>query len=148
MEGRGQYFLNYILLVFFFCAVGAVNGMAQINRANLNGTVTDPSGATVPGANVEVVAPDTGFKREATTGSSGVYSITSLPTGTYNLTVSAKGFNNFRVTNIQLSVGETRTQNAQLAVGSTTTMVQVQATTQALKTNNAELGTVIQSNQV
>src|SRR5690348_14955740 len=148
MKGRARYLLNGILVVVLFCAFGAVSGQAQINRANLNGTVTDPSGASVPGADVQVVAPDTGFKRDTTTGSSGVYSLSSLPTGTYNLTVSAKGFKIFNVTNIQLSVGETRTQNAQLAVGSATTMVQVKAAPQALKTNNAELGTVIQSNQV
>src|ERR1041385_5219189 len=117
MKGRGQYFLNYILLVFFFCAVGAVNGMAQINRANLNGTVSDPSGAIIPNAQVMAVAPETGFTRQATTGSSGVYSLSSLPIGTYDLTVSATGFKAFRVSGIQLTVGETRTLNAQLAVG-------------------------------
>ncbi|HEV2246892.1 MAG TPA: TonB-dependent receptor [Terriglobia bacterium] len=148
MKGRGQHFLNYILLVFFFCAVGAVNGMAQINRANLNGTVTDPSGATVPGATVEVVAPDTGFTRQVTTGSSGVYSINSLPIGTYDLTVSAKGFNTFRATSIQLTVGENRTLNAQLAVGAATTRVQVSATAVSLETNNAQLSTVVRSQQV
>ena len=74
----------------------AVSGaLAQINRANLNGTVTDPSGASIPNAKVEVVAPDTGFKRQTTTGSSGVYSISSLPTGTYDLTVSGNGFKTF-----------------------------------------------------
>src|SRR5690348_4047888 len=148
MKGRGQYFLNYILLVFFFCALGVVSGLAQINRANLNGTVTDPSGAVVPNATVEVVAPDTGFTRRATTGSSGVYSITSLPVGTYNLTVSANGFNTFRVTSIQLTVGESRTLNAQLAVGAATTRVQVSATAVSLETNNAQLSTVVRSQQV
>ena len=127
MRGRGRYFLNYILLVSVVCFLWTINGMAQINRANLNGTVTDPSGATVPGATVEVVAPDTGFTRQTTTGSSGVYSITSLPIGTYNLTISAKGFNTFRATSIDLTVGENRTLNAQLAVGAATPLVQVNA---------------------
>lgn len=53
----------------------AINLSAQINRANLNGTVTDASGARVPDAEVAVVAPDTGFTRQAATGRSGVYSI-------------------------------------------------------------------------
>lgn len=91
--------------------------LAQINRANLNGTVTDPSGASVPNAQVEVLAPDTGFKRQTTTGTSGVYSISSLPTGMYNLTVTGNGFKTFEEKGIQLSVGQTRTVNAQLEVG-------------------------------
>ena len=74
---------------------------SQIDRANLNGTVTDPSGASIPNANVEVVAPDTGFKRETTTGSSGVYSIGSLPNGSYDLAVSAKDFQTSAATGIR-----------------------------------------------
>ena len=81
----------------FFCALGAVSGMAQINRANLNGTVTDPSGASVPNAKVVIAAPDTGFTRQAISGTTGVYSITSLPVGTYDLTVSAPGFKAYQV---------------------------------------------------
>jgi len=84
---------------------------SQIDRANLNGTVTDPSGASIPNAKVEVVAPDTGFKRQTTTGNSGVYSLSSLPTGTYDLTVSGEGFKTFVMEGIQLSVGQTRTVN-------------------------------------
>ena len=122
--------------------------LAQINRANLNGTVTDPSGASVPNAQVEVLAPDTGFKRQTTTGTSGVYSISSLPTGMYNLTVTGNGFKTFEEKGIQLSVGQTRTVNAQLEVGSPTTMVEVRASAQALDSNNAEISTVIRTGQV
>jgi outer membrane receptor protein involved in Fe transport len=121
---------------------------AQINRANLNGTVTDPSGGSIPNAKVEVVAPDTGFKRQTTTGSSGVYSISSLPTGTYDLTVSGNGFRTFQEKGIELSVGQTRTVNVQLAVGAPTTTVEVRASAQALESNNAEISTVIRTGQV
>jgi hypothetical protein len=120
----------------------------QIDRANLNGTVTDPSGARVPNAQVEIIAPATGFKRQTTTGTSGVYSLSSLPTGTYNLTVSANGFETFLMEGIQLSVGQTRTADAQLVVGATATTVEVKASAQALDSSNAEIATVIQSQQV
>ena len=129
--------------------VFAVSGaLAQINRANLNGTVTDPSGASIPNALVEVVAPETGFKRQTTTGSSGVYSVSSLPTGMYDLTVSGKGFKTFEEKGIELSVGQTRTVNVQLVVGAPTTTVEVRASAQALDSNNAEISTVVQSRQV
>ncbi len=54
-------FISVLLLATVGFAVPGA--MAQINRANLNGTVTDPSGANIPNASVEVVAPATGFKR-------------------------------------------------------------------------------------
>jgi len=120
----------------------------QIDRANLNGTVTDPSGGSVPNAKVVVVAADTGFTRQVVTGESGVYSITSLPTGQYDLTVSHEGFKTFEEKGIRLSVGETRTVNAQLQVGTSTTLVKVDASAQTLETNNAEIATVIRSEQV
>ncbi len=121
---------------------------AQINRANLNGTVTDPSGASIPNAQVEILAPDTGFKRQTTTGTSGVYSISSVPTGVYDLTVTATGFKTLQEKAIQLSVGQTRTVNTQLEVGSPTTTVEVRASAQALDSNNAEISTVIRTGQV
>ncbi len=126
----------------------ATNLSAQIDRANLNGTVTDPSRASVPHAKVVVVAPDTGFTRQVTTESSGVYSISSLPTGTYDLAVTANGFGTFKEKGIELSVGQTRTVNVQLAVGAATTTVEVRASAQALDSNNAEISTVIQPQQV
>ena len=105
-------------------------------------------GRAFPTRQVEVVAPDTGFKRQTTTGSSGVYSISSLPTGTYDLTVSGNGFKTFQEKGIELSVGQTRTVNVQLVVGAPTTTVEVRASAQALDSNNAEISTVIQSRQV
>ena len=132
-----------ILFALFGATLFVGVAFGQINRANLNGTVTDPSGASIPNAQVEVVAPDTGFKRQTTTGSSGVYSISSLPTGTYDLTVSGNGFKTFEEKGIQLSVGQTRTVNVQLVVGAPTTTVEVRASAQALDSNNAEISTVI-----
>ncbi len=134
-------------LVLVFLSLAA-NLSAQINRANLNGTVMDPSGARIPNATVTVVAPDTGFKRQVTTGSSGIYSVSSVPTGTYVLTISDKGFKTFTMTGIDLSVGQTRTVNAQLEVGATAMKVQVRGTAVALDSNDAEIATVIRSQQL
>ena len=110
---------------------------SQVNVANLNGTVTDPSGGVVPNARVEVVSPDTGFKRQAVTGDAGVYSITGLPIGTYNVTFSLEGFKAHEVKGIQLFVGEIRTLDARLEVGVATQTVEVTGTAQALETTNA-----------
>ncbi|HEV2173291.1 MAG TPA: carboxypeptidase-like regulatory domain-containing protein, partial [Nitrospira sp.] len=146
MKRKPNLSLQVIVSIAFLCL--STNLGAQINRASLNGTVTDPSGARVPNSTVTIVEPDTGFRRQTTTGSSGVYSISSLPTGTYVLTVSDQGFKTFTITGIDLSVGQTRTVDAQLQVGAPTTNVQVQGTAVALDSSDAEIATVIQSQQV
>ncbi len=137
-----------VLLALLGASLFVGVAFSQIDRANLNGIVTDPSGASIPNAKVEVVAPDTGFKRETTTGSSGIYSIGSLPNGTYDLTVSAKDFQTSATTGIQLSVGQTRTVNVQLVVGAPTTKVEVRSTAAALDSNDAQISTVIRTGQV
>ncbi|TAM81496.1 MAG: hypothetical protein EPN47_12120 [Acidobacteria bacterium] len=146
MKRQPHLWVQVIVSIVFMCLT--TNLGAQINRASLNGTVTDPSGARIPTATVTVVAPETGFKRETTTGNSGIYSINSLPTGTYVLTVSDEGFKTFTITGIELSVGQTRTVNVGLKVGAPTTKVEVRGTSEALDSNDAEISTVIQSQQV
>ncbi|HUI42340.1 MAG TPA: TonB-dependent receptor, partial [Terriglobia bacterium] len=145
MNSRWRFISVLLLGSLGFAVSGAV---AQINRGNLNGTVTDPSGALVPHSLVEVVAPDTGFKRQTTTGSKGFYSINSLPTGTYDLTVTVSGFKIFQEKGIDLSVGQTRTVDVQLQLGAPTATVEVRASAQALDSNNAEISTVIRTQQV
>ena len=86
MEKRTLYSFSRILLASGVCFLWTVNGVAQVNRANLNGTVTDTSGSSVPKAKVELIEVDTGFTRQAGTGNSGVYSFVDLPIGTYDLT--------------------------------------------------------------
>src|SRR5437016_4017466 len=148
MERRLTAWWGYSLAVCLLISLWPTNLKAQVNVANLNGTITDVSGAVVPNARVEVVSPDTGFKRQATTGNSGVYSINSLPIGKYDLTISAQGFKTYSEKGIELSVGENRTVDAQLAVGMTTTTVEVQGIAQGLESNNAEISTVLRSSQV
>src|SRR5215472_935911 len=148
MKKNRVYSFNCILLAHALCFLWTVNCMAQVNRANLNGTVTDPSGANVPNAKVELVELDTGFTRETITGVSGVYSISSLPVGKYNLTISREGFKTYVRTGIELFVGQTHTMNAQLEVGTAKETVQVLGQAQAVDSSNAEIAGVVQSKQV
>jgi hypothetical protein len=137
-----------ILFSIFASLALAINLSAQIRGASLNGTVTDPSGASVPNAKVDLLSPSTGSSRQVVTGSSGVYSVTLLPIGTYTVTISAKGFKMFRATGVVLSVGEVRTLDAQLQLGATTEVVEVHASVAALQTSNAEIANVIQPQAV
>jgi hypothetical protein len=140
--------LNRTILISLFALLWAADANAQIERATLAGTITDPSGASVPKAAVAIVSPNTGFQRRVETGSSGVYSITDLPIGTYNVTVSHEGFRTFEEKGIELSVRQTRTVDVKLQVGTAIARIEVQGATQALENSNAELGTVLQSGQV
>src|SRR5438105_1627488 len=130
-----------VLVVF-----GGVVVYGQVDRANLNGTVADSTRAVVPGARVELVSRETGLKRVVNTGPGGVYSITGLPIGTYDLTISRAGFRNFEMKGIQLLIGQTRTVDADLQVG--TVEVRVQATTAPLETTNAGVGAVLEHQQL
>src|SRR5437764_10842088 len=126
--------------------IGIVYG--QVDRAGLNGTVMDTTGALVTNAHVEVVSRETGLTRTAETGPAGVYSITELPIGTYDLRISKAGFRTFDVKGVQLFVGQTRTLNAQLQVGAVSQEVEVQSSAAALETNNANVGSVLEHQQL
>ena len=134
------------LVVLLALSIGAVFG--QIDRAELNGTVTDASGAVVPNARVQVVSRETGLKRDILTGSAGNYTITSLPIGSYDLRITREGFRAFDMNSIRLSVGQTRTLDAKLELGGTTSQVDVQANAVALETSNAQVGGVLEHRQL
>jgi hypothetical protein len=148
MKGRSTVWLQYSLVICLLFPLWTTNLNAQVNVANLNGTITDPSGAVVPNARVEVVSPDTGFRRQVEAGEAGVYSITDLPIGTYDVTISHEGFETFDVRGIKLFIGQVRTLNARLRMGAATARVEVTGTAQGLETTNAEVGVVLEHQQL
>jgi hypothetical protein len=122
--------------------------LAQSDRATLAGTVTDSTGAQVPGATVALSDPDTGLKREAQTGSSGSYAFALLPIGTYNLTVSLQGFRSVTYKDVRLGVGDSRTLDVKLEVAAVSTAVNVESQATPLEREAATLGSVIGAQQV
>jgi len=143
MVTRTHFALATVLALFSGVVV-----YGQVDRANLNGTVTDSSRAVVAAARVELVSRETGLKRAVETGPTGIYDIAGLPIGTYHLTISRAGFRTFEVNGIQLFVGQTRTVDAELQVGTVSEDVQVQATVAPLETNNARVGAVLEHQQL
>ena len=103
---------------------------AQLPTATLNGTVTDPKGAVVTGANLSLTSVATGAGRTATSGSDGSYSFSNLLPGTYELTVEAPGFAKQDFKQIVLVVGRTTTINVPMTlapVGQTVTVTGAEA---------------------
>ena len=100
---------------------------SQIGGASLNGTVTDPSGASVPRAKVTATNTATGLARNTETNDAGFYAFAGLPVGTYDVTVDAQGFKAAKRTGLQLQVGAAATIDVRLEVGSAQETVSVAA---------------------
>jgi hypothetical protein len=118
------------------------------DRATLIGTITDPSGAIVSGAAVELRSADTGLHRESSTNESGIYEFSSLPIGSYSISVSKAGFKPVVIRQVDLLFGQVRTLDATLDVGSTTESVEVNARIDALNRTNGEIGGVVEAAQI
>jgi hypothetical protein len=121
---------------------------AQIDRAELEGTVTDTSGRVIAGADVKIEAIATGIAREQHTNSAGYYRFPGLAVGRYTMTVSADKFRTRVINDVILEVGQTRTLDARLGVGAVTEKVEVTATTEPVNRTSAEAGTVIRPEQI
>jgi outer membrane receptor protein involved in Fe transport len=110
---------SLLVVVAFSCAA-----FAQFEKGAVGGTVTDPTGAVVVGAQVTVTSTDTGAARQATTDSTGGFAIPGLPPGAYELKVSQKGFGDFRQ-KITISPGVRSTIDANLSAKGTEEVVEV-----------------------
>ncbi|MFT4113654.1 MAG: carboxypeptidase-like regulatory domain-containing protein [Silvibacterium sp.] len=107
------------------------------------GTVTDPSGAAVRGASVELLDPATGKSYKTVTGPKGTYSLANVPPGPgYKETITSQGFETTILTDIYMNVAATRTQDVKLSVGSVSSTVSVSASSQdvTLNTTDATVG--------
>ena len=128
-----------ILLVFVLLA--AVSLSAQTFRGTILGTVTDPSGAVLPGAKVTVKNVGTGTERTADTSADGSYALPELQIGTYTVTVTLAGFQTFVATGITVDVAGERRVDAPMKPGQVSTKVEVSGDLlPQVETTSAELG--------
>jgi len=118
---------------------------AQVLYGSVSGTVSDPSGAVVPGAQITIVNDTTGFTRTGTTDPAGLYRLLDIPEGTYTLTASASGFQVVKQTGLTVAIGQENLQDIKMTVGSTTQEVTVQASAEVLQTQKADVHTEISS---
>ena len=121
---------------------------AQSNRGTITGTVSDSTGALIPGVQVVLTNADTGAKSDTVTTGTGNYTLLQLPVGTYTLTVEQAGFSKYERTNVQVQVAVTTRVDVVLAVGSTTESVTVTADSTLLKTESAEQSMTITGKQI
>jgi hypothetical protein len=116
-----------LVLVFVVAAtlMATGRGDAQVLFGSIVGTVTDSTGALVPDATVSVKQIQTGETRSAVSNESGAYIVSTVPAGTYTVSISKAGFQTFDTVNIQVEINTTVRVNAALTVGSQTQTVTV-----------------------
>ncbi|HXH06513.1 MAG TPA: carboxypeptidase-like regulatory domain-containing protein [Vicinamibacterales bacterium] len=122
---------------------------AQSGTASLTGRVTDPQGAVIPGATVTVTNRSTGAARTTVTNESGIYQLSSLPPGLYDVTIELSGFRSARLEAIELRVDTaTRLPDVRLEVGALAETVTVQAQSPIINTTDASVGNVLSEQQI
>jgi len=121
---------------------------AQSSHGSMAGTVTDPTGAVIPGAKVLVTEESTGTKSQTVSTSSGDYRFTELPVGSYTVVATAPGFASSTATGVQVTVNSTSSINLKLTVGSQTENVTVDASGLRLETESSDVGGTVSNKQV
>jgi len=121
---------------------------AQTFRGAINGTVTDPSGSSVPNAQVKATEVATGIDHATVTTSDGGFAFQDIPLGQYKVTVTAPGFPPYTVDKVEVSAGTIYTLNVKLTLQSTTTTVEVSAAAITLDTTTATQNMTITSDVV
>src|SRR5271165_2225005 len=108
----------------FFLSSAFVRGQGL---STINGSVTDPSGGVIAGANITATEVDTSLARTTVSNQDGLYAITGLRPTRYTLSVEGRGFRQFTQTGLVLEANDTVTINVKLEVGATTETVNVNA---------------------
>ncbi len=121
---------------------------AQTSRGTVTGTVTDPSGATIPGATVELAGQGTGGVRSSVSNDAGLYRFDAVDPGVYDLQVKAGGFRTFSVKGMVVQAGLGATIDARMELGDAQAMVEVTASPVALQVEAPVRGGNVEQTQI
>ncbi len=138
--------LRVALLTGLMLASGQV--WAQAGATSLRGSVLDPRGAAIAGAEVTLSNAATAFSRKVATNASGEYQFVQLPPSTYTLTAVAPGFAPQKVEHLALQVNSPATINLTLAVAGQTTVIEVSGAAPLVNTQDASVGNAFNSEQL
>src|SRR5262245_28943573 len=128
------------LFLFLLCASFA---MAQLDTGTISGTVTDQTGAALPGAGVSIKNVGTGISRSLLTNEVGRYDAAALPVGTYEVTASLTGFQSLVRSGITLTVGRNAVVDMALQVGDISQSVTITAEASQVETTTATVTQLI-----
>ena len=139
--------MRRLLLVFGVLLLASAAVWAQ-DAANIVGTVTDTSGAIIPGVKVTVSNPDKGVVRNLTSNSAGEYTAARIPIGAYEISAEAAGFQKLVHSGITLQVGQTLRVDLQLTIGALTQEVKVTGNIATVQTETASVSDVVTGGQI
>ncbi len=131
------------------CALGlaGISAWSQ-DQSRLGGSVTDTTGAAIPGARMTLSNVDTGVATTAESNESGVYVFPYVAPGVYTLQAEVDGFKTSNQTGVALETGTTRTVNVQMEIGELTEVITVEATTPQLEAATSSVGQFIERETV
>jgi len=136
-------FLRISLCSSMLLATAGTAAWAQAGRGGINGTITDPSGAIVPGARITALNHATGVSQSTVTTRAGLYDFVALNPGSYRITATLKGFETVAEENVTVSVDQVTAVNIALRVGSVNEVVTVSSSSDVMDTNNSTVGQLI-----
>ena len=146
MRVSSSTFLRVVLLLLA-CVCASTFSFAQVDRASLNGTVTDPAGRVVPGVHVVAYMQATGMRRDTETSRVGTYVLAELPLGSYTVTFTKDGFAMASFDQVVETVGLTRALNASLRLEGGEEHVTVTASSQLLDGSSPAVTGLIERTQ-
>jgi len=132
-----------ILAMIALCALWAAPVLAQQTSGNITGRIVDAQGAAVPGVSVTARNPQTGFVRTDVSDGEGIYRLTSLPVGTYEVTGELSGFATYSRKDVTVNVAQTTDINIELKLAGVSESVNVTAEVPMVKTTDSSVGGVV-----
>lgn len=132
----------------FFTLLPFIASAQQALTGTITGTITDASEAAVPNAQITARNVDTGLERTATSGEIGLYTLTLLPLGEYEVTAKKAGFADAKVGSVRVGVGQSITVELRMAVGTAATQVQVESGAAAVETTRSSVSNSVDNSQI
>ena len=135
--------LSPIAITLCLLLFSAKHVLGQVDEGAINGTVTDTTGAVVPGAEVTLLNTDQGLTLQVKTSNGGQYAFSPVRIGHYTITVTAPGFSKTTQSNLTVNVAQNLQVNVQLKLGTATETVEVNTAPPLLQTDGASVGQVM-----
>ncbi|MDP2995883.1 MAG: TonB-dependent receptor [Bryobacterales bacterium] len=126
----------------------AMPAAAQSDRGTISGAVLDSSGAAIPKAEIVLTNVDTGVVSRATGNDVGLYTLSNVPSGKYEIRITAAGFKAYHGTGMSVSVGQTLRLDVTLEPGQVQESITVKAEASLLKVDTAQISTTVQSQAI
>lgn len=147
-KGNSLKILSTTLILGTLVSIGSRPAVAQGGTATIEGIVTDPSGAAVANAMVNVTNTDTGFTQSVVTGTQGRFDVPQVPIGQYSVTITAPGFQTEVRSGITLTVGAQTALNIALKVGQAQQTVTVQGQVTQVENTQTSIDTLVEPTQM